>query len=557
MGGMRKRAVEGEVQAILTVKCSCYPEPWMSRNAARSVSVARPAKQYVFGRSHDAAMACERLIRSVAGMVIEPLEVELKLEIDPADAARFADAPALAGLNGEKTELLSTYFDTSDEDLRRKGYALRIRRKGDARIQTVKAEGEGAAGLFVRPEWEREVKGDRPVLDATAGPLAEVFPSDVLGSLAPMFETRVTRTIFEPTIAGAAIELALDVGEAVAGPRRTALCEVELELKSGSPRAIFDLARQLDAHVPLRLGMRSKSEAGYSLSRDDKPRAAKAEAVVLDRTGDTRDAFAAIAHNCIRQFRLNEGGVMTIGGAGSVHQARVGLRRLRSAFSLFKPLLAGDARADLLKLELKWLAAELGEVRNLDVLIPRMPEELHAQLGLARERALAHVRVALGSARTRLLMIDLAEWLAIGDWRVDPADPALAARLAPDFAADVLDRHRRRIKKRGKHLAALDDEHRHEVRIEGKKLRYAAEFFASLYSGKKARRRHKAFLSAIEDLQDALGELNDLVTGPDVLAALGIAQDLPVPSKRERRAMLDGAEESLETLLDVKRFWRT
>jgi inorganic triphosphatase YgiF len=490
------------------------------------------------------------------GMASEPLEIELKLEIDAADAARFAEAPVLAGLKSERQDLLSTYFDTPDEDLRRKGYGLRIRRKGEKRIQTVKAEGEGAAGLFVRPEWECEVKGDRPVLDATAGPLAELFAPNLLATLEPIFETRVTRTLFDAVIEGAAIELALDVGEAVAGPRSTPLSEVELELKSGNPRALFDLARRLDEHVPLRLGVRSKSETGCGLTGDRKRRAIKAEPVELDRAGDARDAFAAIAHGCIRQFRLNESGVMTAGTAGSIHQARVGLRRLRSAFSLFKPLLAGDDRADLLKLELKWLAAELGEVRNLDVLIPRMSEGVRAQLQVVRERALEHVRASLASARTRLLMIDLAEWLAIGDWRVDPADPALAARLAPDFAADVLDRHRRKIRKRGKHLARLDDEHRHEVRIEGKKLRYAAEFFGSLYPGKKARRRHKAFVSAVEDLQDALGELNDFVTGPEVLARLGIEEKLPSLGKREQREMLEGAEDSLETLLDVKRFWR-
>jgi len=490
------------------------------------------------------------------GMATEPLEVELKLKIDPGEAPRFAEAPVLAGLMGEPQELLSTYFDTPDQDLRGKGYGLRIRRKGEKRIQTVKAEGEGAAGLFVRPEWECEVESDRPVLDAKAGPIAELFAPEVLGALEPLFETRVTRTVFEPMIEGAAIELALDIGEAVAGPRRAQLSEVELELKSGNPRALFDLARQLDEHVPLRLGVRSKSEAGYSLTGDEKPRAVKAEPLVLDRTGDARDAFAAIAHSCIRQFRLNEGRVMTTGGAGSVHQARVGLRRLRSAFSLCKPLLEDDGRAELLKLELRWLAAELGEVRNLDVLIPRMSEGVRGQLDVARERALEHVRVSLASARTRLLMIDLAEWLAIGDWRVDPADPAIAARLAPDFAADILDRHRRKIRKRGKRLAKLDDEHRHEVRIEGKKLRYAAEFFGSLYPGKAARRRHKDFLSAIEDLQDVLGELNDFVTGPEVLAHLGIEETLPSPGKRQQREMLEGAEDLLERLLDVKCFWR-
>jgi inorganic triphosphatase YgiF len=488
--------------------------------------------------------------------MIEPLEVELKLELAPEDAGRIAAAPPLEGLEGEVSTLASIYFDTPDEDLRRKGYALRIRHKGDRRIQTVKAEGSAAAGLFVRPEWECEVDADTPQLDAASGPLAEIFAPEILAGLAPRFETRITRTIFLPIAEGAEIELAVDVGEVVADGKRAPLCEVELELKSGPPRALFDLARRLDDHVPLRLGVRSKSERGYALAAGDKAKATKAEPVHLDREGDARDAFAAIAQSCIRQFRLNEGLVMTGEAAGPVHQARVGLRRLRSAFSLFKPLLASDDRAEILRLELKWLAAQLGEVRNLDVLIPRMAEPVRDRLVIARAHALDHVRAVLGSARTRLLMIDLAEWLALGDWRLAPADPVLATRLAPDFAADVLEKHRKRIKKRGKNLASLDDEERHRVRIEGKKLRYAAEFFGALYPRKKAQRRREAFLVAIEKLQDLLGELNDLVTGPEVLAALGIEDDLPVPGKREHRKMLDRAEDALDTLIDAKRFWR-
>jgi inorganic triphosphatase YgiF len=489
-------------------------------------------------------------------MVIEPTEVELKLELSRKDADRVASARALQGLSGETSALVSVYFDTPEDDLRRRGYALRIRHKGDRRIQTIKAEGAAAAGLFVRPEWECEIEGDTPQLDAASSPLAELLPPETRGSLEPRFETRVTRTIFLPVAEGAEIEFAVDVGEIVAGRRRAPLCEVELELKSGPPRALFDFARRLDDHVPLRLGVRSKSERGYALAKGGKAKATRAEPVHLDREGDAREAFAAIAQSCIRQFRLNEGLVMTGGDEGPVHQARVGLRRLRSAFSLFRPLLVGDDRADLLRLELKWLAAQLGEVRNLDVLIPRIGGPVRDQLVAARARALDHARAVLGSARTRLLMIDLAEWLALGDWRLAPADPALAARLAPDFAADVLGKHRKRIKKRGRHLAKLDDEQRHEVRIEGKKLRYAAEFFGALYPRRKAQRRREGFLAAIEKLQDLLGELNDLVTGPEVLAALGIEQPLPLPARHEHRDMLDRAEEALDTLLDVKRFWR-
>ncbi len=486
----------------------------------------------------------------------EPLEIELKLELAPEDAARIAAAPALAGLKADTAELVSVYFDTPDEALRRKGYVLRVRHKGDRRIQTVKAEGAAAAGLFVRPEWECDIEGDTPRLDASSGPLAELFLPETLAALVPRFETRVTRTLYLLAVEGAEIELAVDIGKVVAGRRRADLCEIELELKSGPPRALFDLARAFDDHVPLRLGVRAKAERGFALAAGGKFKASKAEPLHLDITGDARETFAAIAQSCLRQFRLNEALVMTSGAEAPLHQARVGLRRLRSAFSLCKPLFAGDDRANLLRLELKWLAAELGEVRNLDVLIPRMAEPVRGRLVETRAHAMEHVQATLASARTRLLMIDLAEWLMLGTWRVTPADPALAERPAPDFAADILDKQRRRIKKGGRHLAAADDEHRHRVRIEGKKLRYAAEFFGALYPRRKAQRRREAFLSAIEGLQDLLGELNDLVTGPEVLAALGVEETLPVPSKAERRRMLESAEDALDTLLDVKRFWR-
>jgi CHAD domain-containing protein len=153
-------------------------------------------------------------------------------------------------------------------------------------------------------------------------------------------------------------------------------------------------------------------------------------------------------------------------------------------------------------------------------------------------------------------MIDLAEWLALGDWRTQPANPDLLYRPAALFAGDVLDLHRKRLKRRGRGLANLDDEHRHRVRIEAKKLRYASEFFGALYVDRRARRRRKAFLGALEQLQDHLGDLNDHATGAEVLSRLGLDIDLPRADARSRTRLLDRAEDAYETLVDVKRFWR-
>lgn len=484
----------------------------------------------------------------------DPMELELKLEFDTADRRRLESAPPLSGTERETHRLVSTYFDTPTHELHEAGFSLRVRRCGEQRLQTVKAAGGASAGWFLRTEWERPIESDTPRVDAECGPLAEKVGAKALGRIAPVFETDVERTVFAVEAAGADVELAVDAGELRSGERSGPISELELELRGGSPQILFDLARQLNEAVPLRLGVRSKSERGYALVAGGAPEAVKAEPIRLDRNGDAADAFRTIARSCIRHFRLNEALLLQSGEAESLHQARVGLRRLRSAFSLYRKLLAGDGQAELLRAEARWLAAELGEVRNIDVLIPRCGGEVRDRLIAARARTFAHVRGELASARTRLLMIDLTEWLAVGAWQSRPADPAGVHEQVLPFARDLLERRRRRLKRRGRGLAGLDDADRHKVRIEAKKLRYAAEFFASLCTTEKAKREQETFVEALKALQDQLGELNDLVVGPEVLAKLEIDSALPGSGARDR--LLADADEAYAKLMRAKRFWR-
>ncbi len=104
-----------------------------------------------------------------------------------------------------------------------------------------------------------------------------------------------------------------------------------------------------------------------------------------------------------------------------------------------------------------------------------------------------------------------------------------------------------------------EDEHRHEARKNAKKLRYAAEFFGSLFAGKRAARRYKRFIDAVEKLQDQLGALNDLATGPDVLDKYGL-RDHPeadrLVSHADKSALIHKAQDALDDVLDAKRFWK-
>ncbi|OYX16536.1 MAG: inorganic triphosphatase, partial [Sphingomonadales bacterium 32-67-7] len=452
-------------------------------------------------------------------------EIELKLELSAQGTQALETSGLLPG-DPAVADQRSLYFDTPAHDLAAAGLSLRIRRTGRKRIQTVKAA-SAKAGLFVRPEWESPVKDDLPILDDTT-PVRAML-GDKAAGIAPLFEVRIQRRVWTLDDDGATIELALDQGEAIAGERQAPIREIELELKQGTPEALFALARRIDALTPARIGVLSKAERGYRLSGPSRAMV-KAEPVALTPEMTAAQAFQVIAGNCLRQFRLNENLLLDHRHAGALHQSRVALRRLRSALTIFRPVI-GEASRVWPGEQLRWLASELGDARNLDVLLDRAGKgALHDRISAAREVAYDKVIDRLASPPARALMLDLAQWLATGPWLTAP-DTAEARQLpAREFAMTALDRLRRKVKRGGHHLGGTDDEARHTLRKDAKKLRYGADFFASLFPRKRQERRLKRFMGALEGLQEELGVLNDIATAPSLLEQLGLTDDPGAPA---------------------------
>ena len=485
----------------------------------------------------------------------DPLETELKLELDPADLVKLdLGALTLAGEDDPERQV-SRYFDTPDLDLQRAGFSLRIRQVDGRFVQTVKRSASSTAGLFVRNEWEQPTSHRSPRMHELAGPLSRVFDAEALKRLKPLFTIQVERLTRKLQMNGSAILFTLDQGMIKTSKQKEPICEIELELAAGNVADLFGLAREIDKQVPLELGVEAKSERGYNLLAPEPRGSFKAEAIAIEAQQPAADAFAAIAESCIRQFRRNEKLLLKDNQVDPLHQARVGLRRLRSAFSAFAPLISVDERADLFNAELRWLARVLGDVRDLDVLIPSLTSTTQKKLIEARERAMAQAREQLCSARTRLLMLDLAEWLAIGAWRLHPADAAFLQRPVAEVAHDILRKQRRRLSKRGENLRHLSDEHRHEVRKQAKRLRYTAEFFAGLYPDGTTHHRYKKFLSALEKLQDHLGALNDIATLPVIFARYDVEPPDTASHKKDRAHELKRAEKAFKMLRDAEPFW--
>lgn len=481
-------------------------------------------------------------------------EIELKLEMT-GDAADQIEAFLLLAGNPKITQQKSIYFDTPDGRLRKAGLSLRIRQSDGERIQTIKANRGSAAGLFTRSEWEQSVNDDVPILDDSA-PIRAIL-GEATDAIKSVFEVRIARCAWLIHESDSSIELVLDRGEAVVGERRSSICEIELELKSGAPAALFALARKIDAAAPARLGVLTKAERGIRLTGPLET-VVKAEPVELADHISTEEAFRFVMNSCIRHFRLNEAILLVDRNSEALHQSRVAIRRLRSAFTIFKPML-GDAGVDLRE-GFRWLASELGDARNLDVLLERAePGKLRDRIAVARETAYDRVCEMLASPRVRLLMLDFADWMAGETWVGTYGGGGDRDQFARDFAIKALDRLRRKVKKDGRNLANADDEVRHEVRKDAKKLRYASEFFATLFESKRAKRRFKRFVRVLQALQDKLGSLHDLAMATALLEKLGMTNDVDARellASGKKINLLTAAEETHSELTDTKRFWQ-
>ncbi|HYH37268.1 MAG TPA: CHAD domain-containing protein [Azospirillum sp.] len=464
-------------------------------------------------------------------------ETELKLAARPEDLPALRSAPALGAASRAATSALeSVYYDTPDQRLARQLVSLRVRRKGKRFVQTLKGPPFAGGGLG-RAEWECPVPGPALDLSLFTEPDARALLDSVgMEELQPMFTTAVQRTVRVLEGGGSVIEVAFDNGE-IRTPAGAVLplCEVELELKQGESKALFDLALELAKTAPLRLESRTKAARGFALAAGAVDESVKAEKIALSPEVTVEGALCRIVSNCLAHLAANEACSLKGDDPEGIHQMRVALRRLRSALALFRPYVPAE-QYDWLVGEVKWLGGHLGPARDWDVFLTDLLEPvrkglertnvqeaplfsgidaLESAARARRDAAYQGAREAILSPRYTAFMLRLGAWLEDQGWRAQPVSEESARLLQPviTLADELLTKRRKRARKDGQGFAELSVEDRHQLRIALKKLRYAAEFFRSLYEDKAARR----YIQRLAAFQDALGHLNDVATATRLL----------------------------------------
>jgi inorganic triphosphatase YgiF len=502
-------------------------------------------------------------------------EFELKFIVDEEATSQLwtrLRSSKLANGRRRTTTLRSIYLDTPAHALRKAGITLALRRDGRHWVQTVRMTSSLHGGLARAVEVENPAPGGRACLEAIGDTeLRDEIIHHVDGaSLEPICEIVIERSTSELTLEnGTRAELAIDVGEIRAGGRSGELREAEIGLIEGSPNGLFEIAQRLFPEGGLRFSRLSKAARGYLLAEQGRTDLAlepkSAEKIALDKAQRVEQAARDILRDCLDQISTNMVVVRKLNDMEGPHQLRVGLRRLRSAFSAFSSALQGPETTRLGE-EARWLGKEVGQLRDLEVVtneIVRREAETHLQesalwilaeaLQAQVDARLDHLRRVLAEARAQRFLIDLARFVETRGWLV-AEDFGQTERLGTsisDFAGKALSKARKKVRKRARRFDTLNEEERHELRKAMKNLRYAIEFFSSIYAAKHV----KKFLKYLKKLQAVFGDLNDDATVRAILRDQQAADD---PAIERAMGWVIGASQARAELSwsKARKLWR-
>ena len=251
----------------------------------------------------------------------------------------------------------------------------------------------------------------------------------------------------------------------------------------------------------------------------------KAPPIKIPKRATVGEAFVLIGRSGLAHLHTNEPCVRTRRDSEGIHQLRVSVRRLRSALSLFRATIPDRERRDTAR-RLKWIAGQCAEAREWDVFQDELVVPLQRSLPddrvfgdfaseVEKIRLAADARVADMLAGTQYArnILKIETWW-IGGGRRGPENNQAAAK-AVDFSQRRIRKLHRRLCKHGGRASELDAKGLHRLRIRTKKLRYAIDFFGSLFPGKTA----GAYRTALTEIQDILGALNDIAVARPLLAA--------------------------------------
>jgi len=476
------------------------------------------------------------------------IETELKLSFSANQLPILLEHPLISGAC-KRHKLFNVYYDTPELSLMKSGAAVRERKILRKTLLTVKLASPSLGGMHRRLEWEAPtIPGQFDFQTLIDDPVLAEKMTMLAPQLVPIFTTEFVRRTWEVEFRGAKIEVAIDQGKIVTKRidgllYQEEICEVELELLEGNPVNLFGLARVLSRRVRLHPSSRSKAEVGYRLYQNIVISPVKPANLEINPQADPLDTFQHICFECLHHLQLNDVGILLDNDDEYIHQARVAMRRIRSAIKLFAPVLPMTFVGHWNNI---WrdLANALGDARNWDVfcdeLLPLIkqtfgnhPDILELEKFAIAERLAGHQSAiaTFGNRNYSVKVISFAE--AVMSLKNHPEiknrqkmileSQSTSEPIVPEnteqFSSRLLKRRHRRFQ-RELTVPTRTLEESHQLRLYLKKLRYSFEFFVQLFPKKNMTRYTKTLSRA----QELLGQMNDLATAEILLSKRNLNQ---------------------------------
>lgn len=292
------------------------------------------------------------------------MEVELKLALqdEALDSLQNEVLPSIEGsIKYSDKDVFNEYFDTPDLFLRSRKIGFRVRTQNGHYEQTIKTQGQVQGGLHQRPEFNCSL--DKPMADLTRFD-RDIFAEDfdveqVNEQLKPIFTTHFHRHTWVIELAQGSVELVYDQGEIKTEQDRTPINEIELELISGSPVLLFDLADKIAAVIPVRLSNISKAATGYRLLGNALGEIKKLPKFLPLNVDDSTEQGLSKAIVCaLEHWQYHQSVYLATQDEKALTQIRESLLLLLQSVALYLPVLQSkellSLHRKLLKLSQKW-----------------------------------------------------------------------------------------------------------------------------------------------------------------------------------------------------------
>lgn len=277
-----------------------------------------------------------------------------------------------------------------------------------------------------------------------------------------------------------------------------------------------------------------------------------ADSTPADEAPSAQTAFASYAAPLVDHAIEYANAVREDPSPEDFHQLRVSLRRLRSLWWAFQPLLEEGENTRQRALY-KYLATAAGKTRDWDILIELLAQESGIARGLtptledARGDALATSRETLSNADVKHL---LREALSSATRELNTAHERVPLGKFANQRVAASERTLEKRMKRARHAKRSNYTAFHDVRKAGKKLRYLLEFFGPVLKGGR-----KRTVKRLKQIQKRFGTLNDIVASEmllrdnaALLAGSGDTDAVLQWLKKERKRRMRSAAGLLRTL---------